>query len=159
MKSPTPETQCAECIFQKQYHICAVNFTNKISRSSKPWHNLWKLLTINFRDKYFHNSVDWSGFYLQVYIPSWLAIDLTINPPCRAIPKKFTENNLSPICHEKLSSILYGAGHYAHAPLENLVGMYPSIFARKCRKKPAKILKLAKRIVRQNRSVSLFRIA
>ena len=26
MKSPTPETQCAECIFQKQYPICAVNF-------------------------------------------------------------------------------------------------------------------------------------
>ena len=23
MKSPTSETQCAECIFQKQYTICA----------------------------------------------------------------------------------------------------------------------------------------
>ena len=30
MKSPpTPETQCAECIFQKRYPICAVKFTNK----------------------------------------------------------------------------------------------------------------------------------
>ena len=73
MKSPTPKTQCAEGIFQMQYPICVVNFTNKISRSSWPLHNLWKLLTINFRNKYFHNSVDWSGLCIQVYIPSWLA--------------------------------------------------------------------------------------
>ena len=73
MKSPTPEKQCNEGIFQIQYPICAINFTNKISRSSWPWHNLWKLLTFSFKNKYFHNSVDWSGFYLQVYIPSWLA--------------------------------------------------------------------------------------
>ena len=33
MKSPTPKTQCVKCIFQKQNPICAVNFTNKISRS------------------------------------------------------------------------------------------------------------------------------
>ena len=37
------------------------------------WHNLWSLLAINFKYKYFHNSVGWSGLYLQVYIPSWLA--------------------------------------------------------------------------------------
>ena len=43
----------------------------------------------------------------------------------------------------------------ALAPLENLVGVYPSIFSRKCRIKLAKLLNLAKRIVRQNRSVSL----
>ena len=30
MKSPTPETQCAEGIFQMQYPIYAVNFINKI---------------------------------------------------------------------------------------------------------------------------------
>ena len=30
-------------------------------------------------------------------------------------------------------TILYGARHYALAPLKNLVGVYPSIFARKCR--------------------------
>ena len=29
MKSPTPETQCVECIFQKQYPICAVNLQIK----------------------------------------------------------------------------------------------------------------------------------
>ena len=46
-------------------------------------------------------------------------------------------------------------GYYALAPLENLVGVYPSIFARKWRIKLAKILNLTKRIVRQNRSVSL----
>ena len=53
--------------------IWAVKFINEISRSSWTWHNLWKLLTINFRNKYFHNSVDWSVLYLQVYIPSCLA--------------------------------------------------------------------------------------
>ena len=40
-------------------------------------------------------------------------------------------------------------------PLENHAGVYPSIFARKCRIKLANIFNLAKRIVRQNRSVSL----
>ena len=34
MKSPTPETQCAEGIFQMKYFIFVVNFTNKISSSS-----------------------------------------------------------------------------------------------------------------------------
>ena len=29
MKSPTPETQCTECIFQKHYPICAVNLCYK----------------------------------------------------------------------------------------------------------------------------------
>ena len=32
---------------------------------------LWNfLITINLKDKYFHNSIDWSGLLLQVYIPS-----------------------------------------------------------------------------------------
>ena len=177
MKSPTPETQCAEGIFQMQYPICVVNFTNKISRSSWPWHNLWKLLTIHFRNNYFHSYVDRSGFYLQVYILSWLEKslrftvfrllenafvklpcpyhDLIINLPCRTGPKKLTQNILFPICHKKLPSILYGVRHYALDLLENHVGVYPSIFARKSRIKLANILNLAKRIVRQNRSVSL----
>ena len=68
---------------------------------------------------------------------------------------KFTQNNLSPICHEKLPCTFYGARHYALSLLENLVGVYPSKFARKYRIKLAKILNLAKRIERQNRSVSL----
>ena len=130
MKSPTPETQCAERIFQMQFPICAVNFINKISRSGWISHGVWKLFTINFRNIYFHNSVGCSGLYLQVYIPSWLAKiltltvfrlmenafvklpcpyhDLIINPPCRAVPYKLAQNNLSLICHEKLPSILYG---------------------------------------------------
>ena len=29
MNTPTPETQSAECIFQKQYPICAVNLQIK----------------------------------------------------------------------------------------------------------------------------------
>ena len=119
--------------------------------------NLWKLLTINFRNKYFHNSVEWSGLYLPVYIPSWLAIHLIFNPPINQSANKFLQSNLSSICNEKLPSILYGARHYGLPPLENLVEVYPSIFARKCRIKLANILNLAKKIVRQweNKSVSL----
>ena len=92
-----------------QYPICALNFINKISRWSWTWRDFWKVLAINFRNIYFHNSVDWSGLYLQVYIPSWLAKilaltvfrllenafvklpcpyhDLIINPPCRIVPQ------------------------------------------------------------------------
>ena len=115
MKSPTPETQCAEGIFKMQYP-CAVIFISKISGPSWTLNNLWTLLKINFRNIYSHNSVDWSGLYLQVYIPSRLAKilrftvfgllenafvklpcpyhDLIINPPCRTFsqwisPKQF----------------------------------------------------------------------
>ena len=61
MKSQNPDAQCAESIFQMQYPICAVDFTNNTSKSG--WRyltrlNLWKLVPINFKDKYFHNSVD-----------------------------------------------------------------------------------------------------
>ena len=31
-----------------------------------------KLLTINLEDESFHNSIEWSGLYLQVNIPPWL---------------------------------------------------------------------------------------
>ena len=31
-----------------------------------------KLLTINLKDESFHNSIEWSGLYLQVNIPPWL---------------------------------------------------------------------------------------
>ena len=30
------------------------------------------LLTINLKDESFHNSIEWSGLYLQVNIPPWL---------------------------------------------------------------------------------------
>ena len=69
-------------------------------------------------------------------------------------PNKFTENNLFPICHEKLPSILYRTRRYAPVPLENLAGVHPSIFVRKCRINLPKILNLANGILRQNRSVS-----
>ena len=163
-------------IFQRQYSVCAVNFTNKIARSSWTWHNLWKLLIVNFRNKYFHNSVDWSGLFLQVYIHSWLAKvlrftafrlmenafvklpyphhDLIISLSRRTVPQQTCPKQFVPICHEKLPSILYRARHYALAPLENHVEVYPSVLARKCRIRLANILKLAKRIIRQNKSVS-----
>ena len=70
------------------------------------------------------------------------------NSPPINLPK-----SLSLIWQEKFPSILYGPRHYALAPLENRMGLYPSIFARKCRIKLANILNLTKSIVRQNRSV------
>ena len=30
------------------------------------------LLTVNLKDESFHNSMEWSGLYLQVNIPPWL---------------------------------------------------------------------------------------
>ena len=72
------------------------------------------------------------------------------NSPPINLRKRFV-----PIYHERLPSILYWARHYALALLLNLAGVYSSIFARKCRIKLAKILNLAKMIVKQNRSVSL----
>ena len=30
-----------------------------------------KLLTINLKDESFHNSIEWSGLYLQVNIAPW----------------------------------------------------------------------------------------
>ena len=41
----------------------------------------------NFKSFAIHSSVDWSGFYLQVHMPSWLETDLIINPPCRTVPQ------------------------------------------------------------------------
>ena len=29
------------------------------------------ILTINLEDESFHNSIEWSGLYLQVNIPPW----------------------------------------------------------------------------------------
>ena len=112
---------------------------------------LFVLLTLQIKyqgqanhDKYFHNSVDCSGYILKcISLHDW-----------QLSPNKFTQNNLSPISHEKLPFILYEAGRYALTPLENLVEMYLSIYARKCRIKLIKILNLAKRIIRQSRSVS-----
>ena len=73
MKSPTPETQCAESIFKCNTLFVLLTLQIKISRSIWIWHNPSKLLTSNFNNKYFHNSVDWSRIYLQVYILSWQA--------------------------------------------------------------------------------------
>ena len=94
--------------FLMESTICAVIFTNDISSSNWTWQNLWNLLTINFNYKCFPNYVHWSGLYLQVYIPSWLAKtlgitsfrllqntfvkrlcpwhDLIINPSCKTAP-------------------------------------------------------------------------
>ena len=153
-----------------------------MSRPGWTWHNLWSLLTINFEYKYFHNSVDWSGLYLQEHILSWLVKNLRfkvfrlvenvfvkLSRPWHDLIIKFPSTNLpmwnyprkilSPICHEKFlekgSSVLHWFGrHYALAPLENHVGVYvPSIFVRNCALKLDDILNLAKRVVWQNMPV------
>ena len=80
--------------------------------------------------------------------------DLIISLSRRTVPQQICPKQFVPICHEKLPSILDRARHYALAPLKNHVGVYPSVLARKCRIRFANILKLAKSIVRQNKSVS-----
>ena len=57
--------------------ICAVNFSNNISKSASTWkvkwNDLWNfLLTTKLKDKYFHNYIDGSGLFLQVHVPSEL---------------------------------------------------------------------------------------
>ena len=76
MKSPTSEVKCGERVFQMQSNIYAVNFTNNISRSGWTWQKLWNLLITNFKNKSFHNSVDWSGLYLGkcISLHNWKTI-------------------------------------------------------------------------------------
>ena len=98
--------------------IWAVNFTNNTSRPGWTWCNYWKPLTINFKNKSFHNFVDWFELYFQMYITLWLAKilrftvfrllenafvelvlpyhDLIINPPCRTALYKFAPQNIVP---------------------------------------------------------------
>ena len=59
MKSPTPETQS---VFFKS-NTLFVLLTLQIKYQGQANHG-------TAFEKYFHNSVDWSGLYLQVYIPS-----------------------------------------------------------------------------------------
>ena len=66
MKSQTPET--LQSVFFKS-NTLFVLLALQIKYQGRANHDT-KFLTINFRNKYFHNSVDWSGLYLQVYIPS-----------------------------------------------------------------------------------------
>ena len=124
-----------------------------MSRSGWTWHNLWNfLLTINFKYKYFHNSVDWSGLYLQVYIPSWLPKELKLYTVFRLLKNAFVE--LPHPWHDLIINPHVEQPPPPHAPLASYVGVHaPSIFARKCRLKLANILNLAKRIVWPNRSV------
>ena len=155
MKSPTPGHSVQSVFFKSNTQFVLLNlqikyqgqanhdttFENSEQRTSGINTSTILLTSQGFIFKYI-SLHDW-----QLIYPLTLHVE--------QCPNKFTQNNLCPTCHEKLPSILYGAGHYALAPLKNLVGVYPSIIARKCRIKLAKILKLAKRIIKQNRSVSL----
>ena len=143
MKSPIPEAWSGEGVFLMQSPICTVNFTN-MSRSGWTWYNLWNLLTINFKNKYFHNSVDWSGLRLQVYIPSWLpkilrfivfrllenvfvklpSHDLIINLSCRIDPpskKRIFSHIPWKASRQRSLHSLWGK-HCAFALYENYVG-------------------------------------
>ena len=168
-------------VFLKSNLLWAVNFTNNVRRSGWTWDNLWNLVTITFKNKYFNRfEEDCSGLHLKMYIPLWFAKilrstvfrllakafvklthswhDLIINPPCGTASNKFPKNNLSPAFHEKLleksPSILYRGRHYALAPMENHVWVYaPSVVARKCKLKLVNIFNFTKKIPWQNRPV------
>ena len=51
-----------------------INFSNNISipQGNWTWLDLWNLLTVSLNDKCFHNSIHYSGFYLQLCLPLWL---------------------------------------------------------------------------------------
>ena len=58
--------------------ICAIIYSSNISRLGSTWGKLnmtQPLKHLNnyyLKDESFHNSIDWSRLYLQVYIPPWL---------------------------------------------------------------------------------------
>ena len=82
------------------------------------WYDIWNLLAVNVKDKPFHSSIDWSGLYLQVFIPPWLGNifrftvftllknafvklspwhDLIISTPMwNTTPHRFSQKSLSP---------------------------------------------------------------
>ena len=63
MKSPIPEAEYAEVDFQIQPLFVMSTF-QMAYLSSWTWHNHWKILTINLKNKSYHFSTDWSKFYL-----------------------------------------------------------------------------------------------
>ena len=72
MKSPTPEAQCAEGVFQIQSIICGVNFSNNISITQ---------VRVNER------KTNWTGPLkpLNYLLPSFH--DLIISPHVKRPPK------------------------------------------------------------------------
>ena len=68
MKSSTPKAQYAEGGFQIQPLIFDVYLLTPGQDQQKgnwTWLDLWNLLTINVKDKYFHNSKDWLEFIFK----------------------------------------------------------------------------------------------
>ena len=150
-----------------------------MSRSGWTRRDLWNfLLTISFKYKHFHNSIDWPGLHFQVYIPSSLPKrpilytafrllenafvklrhpwhDLIINTPCRTTPpQKICPLSAMKIFYKKVPPCFWGK-RYVFSPLVNNVAIYPlSIIARKCSIKLVKILNLAERTEWQNRSIA-----
>ena len=107
-----------------QSPICTINLTKK-SRSGWTWHNLWNLITINFKYKYFHNFVQ--GFIFNCVSlhdwekEKWLMKNRFVKLSCPALYMirslishvEQRPNKFSPICHENLLEkspfILYGS--------------------------------------------------
>ena len=70
MKSPAPETQCGEDIFFKfstLFVLLTLQIKYQDQAEPKTTFENCEQLTSGI---YFHNSVDWSGLYLHVYIRS-----------------------------------------------------------------------------------------
>ena len=71
MKSQTPDVFCAEGVFLMQstpYLLPLQIICQGQTEHDTTFERFFNY--INFKYKYFHNSVDCSGLYLQVYIPS-----------------------------------------------------------------------------------------
>ena len=71
MKSPTPET-LKSVFFRSNTLFVLLTLQMKYQAQSNHDTTFELLLTINFWNKYFDNSVDWSGLYLVLLTGSGL---------------------------------------------------------------------------------------
>ena len=72
--NPQPLRHRVQRMFFKFNQLFVVLTFQKIHQLSGDWtwRVLLKLIRINFKNKSLHNSIDWSGLYLQISIPPWL---------------------------------------------------------------------------------------
>ena len=75
---PLGQTNTPPLHWQTNKHFFKMYFLLEFDpRSGSTWGKLnmtqplKPLRTIKLKDKYFHNSIDWSGFYLELHILTW----------------------------------------------------------------------------------------
>ena len=84
--------------FSPQFVLLTLHMSTILSRiyqGSWSLHNLWNLLTINLKIISFYNSLDWSGLYLQVHIPSWSRNIFRFTVSRKCIYKKSATSSLA----------------------------------------------------------------